>query len=489
MKKTGYPNWVAGAALLGMLLGAPSTILAQRLPDSDALGAHDHPVILRQFGGEISDKTLSAYVAGVGKSLVLQTSEAQESWHFTVLDSPVVNAFALPGGYVYVTRGLLAIANNEAELAAVLGHEIGHVTSHHGEERIARNNKAGIGVVIGTILGGVFGGKDGAEDAIKLGLKVASGYMASYSKQQELEADRIAVDLLQKTGYTPMAAAQFLDQLAAKEALEKQVSGEQYNPNRVDFFASHPATGQRIAKARTLAQKSVTQNQKLDEAKYLGHINGLIYGDTAQEGFIRGLTFSHPKMQFTFTVPKGFILENTPQKVLAADGSGARFILDGDAAWEGSLTDYVTKQWVPLIKQESEVSNLRDLRALKINGLQAATAMVDISTKDGPSIAQLTAIRFGDATFRIASVTAKSQGRARNALNTAAQSFRRLTNAEAAQLQPYRLKVVTVAAKDSVASLSRTMPLTGLQQAQFRALNGYRSDSEMKPGDLVKTVE
>ncbi len=469
----------------------PRFALAERQAGSDEIGARDHKIILARFGGEIDDPDLSDYVSGIGLKLVAATDERSENWTFTILDSPVVNAFALPGGYVYITRGLLAIANNEAELAGVLGHEIGHVISGHGEDRIKRENRAGLGVILGTILGGVLGGQEGAGDAIELGARIAGGYLSSHSKAEEFEADKIGVRLLVIAGYDPFAQARFLDQLAAKEALERRIAGQAANPNRVDFFASHPATGRRIEKAIKAARKSglKTGDGVLREEAFLEQIDGIVYGDTTEEGFVRGLTFSHPEMGFTFSVPEGFILQNTPQRVIANNNSGARMVFSGEGRWTGSMDLYITRRWVPTIRQQQRVSGLRDVRNLSINGLESAMAMLDLATPNGPMVAQLTAIRFGKMTVRIVALSRKSDGRSRNALNTASQSFRALSESERLDLRPFHLRVIRVTEAESVRSLADSMPLTGYREETFKAMNGYTKNSDMRPGDLVKIIE
>jgi predicted Zn-dependent protease len=479
------------ATVVLALLMPPATTLAARNSQSSQIGAKEHPRIQAQFGGALENSEISDYVTRIGLKMARLTPEKDDPWTFTVLDTPVVNAFALPGGYVYVTRGLLAIANNEAELAAVLGHEIGHVVSGHGEDRAKQNNRAGLGVIIGTILGGVFGGEDGATDAIKLGAKLASGYLAQYSQDQELEADQIGIQLLAKAGYSPFAQADFLKQLAAEEKLQLQVSGQQYNPNRVDFFASHPSTAKRTKLADKAARKTkVTRAEGvLNEGVYLSMIEGMIYGDTPKEGFIRGLTFSHPKLKFTFTVPSGFILQNFPKQVDATHKSGAKMILSGDSNWVGPMEDYIQNRWLPVIRREVRLSDFHDLRRVKINGLDGAIAFATIQTPDGPRLIQLTAIRFDGTTIRIAALGKKSDGKIRNQMNTASQSFRRLSDAEAAALTPFRVHVVKVKSRDTIRDLSASMPLTGLEEAQFRAMNGYADGRVMQPGDLVKVIE
>lgn len=471
-----------------LIICLPFASLA-RTAGSDEIGAKEHPNILREFGGAIGNKALSDYVQNLGLSLVALTTESQERWTFTVLDSPVVNAFALPGGYVYVTRGLLALANNEAELASVLGHEIGHIIAAHGEARIRRNNQAGIGVILGTILGGVLGGSEGAADAIELGSTIAGGILATHSKSEELEADATGIRLLADAGYDPFAAAAFLQQLSAKEALERRIAGQQYNPNVVDFFASHPATGQRKKIATDIASKrGENASKRLAEAPYLKQIDGMIYGDSAAQGFIRGQSFSHPQMRFTFTLPDGFILQNASTNVSATSKTGARFVLTGDLKWPHAMPSYITDRWLAQLRQEVQVNDLWDIRALKINGLAAATATADITTNEGKKVLQMIALRHGDSTIRLIGVTDRSDGKTRNALNTAMQSFRKLSPSEVAALKPYRIRILKVT-NQSVSQLSAKMPLTGFQAEQFRVMNGYSGGQSPRSGDLVKVVE
>jgi len=480
-----------GIALLVSTGLAVQPTLADWPEQSVAIGAEEHPKIVAQFGGIIENEALSNYVAKVGGKMIAQTDRADELWTVSVLDTPVVNAFAVQGGYVYVTRGLLAIANNEAELAGVLGHEIAHIVLGHGEERKKQENKVGIGVVIGTVLGGILGGGEGAADAIELSAKLAKGYMASHSKAQEFEADNLGVRLLAKAGYRPLAEADFLDQLSAKEALELKVSGQQYNPNRVDFFATHPATGKRIRKAIAEAAKAGFDAEygDLNEAAYLRQIDGMIYGDTPREGYVRGLTFSHPEMKFTFTVPRGFVLENSSFQVSATNNSGARFILDGEGVWDGEMTGYIKERWIPGIREFAEVSNVRRVRKTSIHGLDAATAKAVVSTDDGPRFAHLTAIRHGDMTIRITTLSHQQDVQSRDAMIVAAQTFRALADEEIARLSPYFVRIKTVVPGDTFDQLSATMPLTNFRKAQFRAINGYGPGEALQAGDLIKVIE
>ena len=188
--------------------------------DDPGAGAPDrqaqHPQVLLQFGGAYDDPELQAYVTRTGRQLVAVSELPKEEFTFTVLDSDVINAFALPGGYVYITRGLLALADDEAELAGVMAHEIGHVTARHSAQRYSRGALAQGGVAIGTILAGVLGGGAAAQLAQQAGGAGAQAYLAGYSRDQEFQADELGVRYLARGGYDPAAMSSFLDEARAQ---------------------------------------------------------------------------------------------------------------------------------------------------------------------------------------------------------------------------------------------------------------------------------
>ena len=260
-----------GAALVW--LAAANGVLGWT-KDQARIGAENHEKIMARLGGEMPSGALSAYVDGIGRSIVAHTRYANEPWTFTIVDSPTVNAFAVPGGYVYVTRGLLALANSEAELAAVIGHEIAHVTENHVEERQKRNRDAGIGVLVGTVLGGVIDGRDGLRKGIQMGTRVATGYVAQFSQKQEFEADERGIEFLARAGYDPLAQARFLEAMSEKAEIEARLAGKGYNPNRVDFFASHPATGDRIRRATLVANQNGSDGNAHSGTGSLPHDDG-----------------------------------------------------------------------------------------------------------------------------------------------------------------------------------------------------------------------
>lgn len=225
MRATRHFRAAAAASLFSLALtacaggppaGAPRTVAARSAAEQQA-GDQNHPQILQQFGGEVQDPAIRAYVDEIGRKLVRQTEQPGAKWKFTVLDSPVVNAFALPGGYVYVTRGLIALANDEAELAGVIGHEIGHVTAAHSANRQERSTLAQLGVLGAQVAGAVAGLSGPLLDMLGQASGAAGqAYVASYSRTQEFEADQLGVRYLAAAGYDPSAEADFLASLQAE---------------------------------------------------------------------------------------------------------------------------------------------------------------------------------------------------------------------------------------------------------------------------------
>src|SRR5688500_13012751 len=215
------------------------------------LGREEHPKILAEFGGEYTEKPeLTAYVSSVGQFIASTCERTEVKYTFTVLNTPDVNAFAVPGGYIYTTRGLLALANNEAELASVLGHETGHITARHTAERMGQAQQTQLGVLGATLLGAVLGGQTGADLAGGLASQYGQVRLAGYSQEQEFEADSLGVRYMKRATYDPQAAASFLSALRAQTQLEAKLAGK--DPNLVDdqnMMASHPRTADRVQRA------------------------------------------------------------------------------------------------------------------------------------------------------------------------------------------------------------------------------------------------
>lgn len=487
---------LAAAALTGVLTactpaptaeGPPRTV-GVRTAAEQQLGDRTHPQIIAQYGGAYSGP-VAEYVRGLGQRLAAHTEQPQGPWTFTVLDSPIVNAFALPGGYVYVTRGLIALANDEAQLAGVIGHEMGHVTAVHTAGRQSRAAGAQLGV-LGVMIGAAVLGVDGpAAELIAQGAgAVAQGSVASYSRAQELEADRLGVAYLARAGYDPLAQAAFLRAMQAQDALSAQLAGGAYDPNRVDFFASHPATGERIRAAEAEAQRAPGGADRNRDA-FLRAINGMTYGDSAAQGFVRGDRFIHPELRFAFQAPQGFAITNAAEQVTMRGPRGASVTFDSGRDPGGALQAYVAQVWAGGLARQTRTGALQREQRFTIDGMEAASAVLPVQTNRGVGLAHMTAIRAGDGRlYRFLGFVDASDAGALAEVEAAARSFRRLSAAQAARERPWRLSVVTVRPGDSVASLAARMPFDRAREERFRVLNGLAPGQGVRPGDRVKLV-
>lgn len=474
--------------LIGICLFAPVPSLAWSENDA-RLGAQNHPKFLAQQGGPIKNSDLSDYIRGIGHKIVAQTPLAHERWVFSVTDTPVVNAFAAPGGYVYITRGLLALANSEAELAAVIGHEVAHLTASHHSKRQKRGNDAGIGVLVGTVLGGILGGKDGLKKGIELSSKVAAGYVGQFSQSQEFEADQLGTRYLAAANYNPHAQATILHSLGAKQSFEARRSGKEYNPNRVDFFATHPATADRVRKASDMAHKLGENLPRFeDEERYMAAIDGMIYGDSAEQGFVRGKTFIHPVIGFKYTVPQGFTITNSAQRIVAVGSNGAQFNLNSGGRANSQPSDYIRGVWVKQIARDVEVGRLSNITQFERNGVKGANAVLPYRQNGTNWLAHLTVIEHRGRFIRLTGRAKTGDRHLIEDFDRAAASFKALTESEAARARPYRLRSYRVQPEDTVEWLSLASPSQRLRKELFLTLNGLGSEAELKTGDIVKVI-
>lgn len=440
------------------------------------IGAETHPKVLQAFGGAYPDARLGGYVAGIATRVARATNIPNGQYRVTVLDSPVVNAFAVPGGYVYVTRGLVALANDEAELAGVIGHEIGHVAARH----LAQRQTAAMGAsVVGALLSRI-SGSQAASQAIALG---GQGLLAGYSRGQEFESDMLGVRYLAAAGYDPYAAADFLQSLGARDALEAQLRNLPHDAARSGWLASHPASAQRVEAARAHAREtgavSGGSGDRNREA-YLKALDGMLYGDSPDQGIVRDRDFVHPKLGFAFKAPQGFVITNSPVEVQISGPDKTQAIFSSGPKNPGlDIGRYLTQQWgkgVPLA----------GLQLFKVNGMNAATATTRINDYN----ARLVVIEFApDLVYRFLTGTLPQTGTRHDAaLQGLVMSFRKISPAEAAAVKPLRLRVVTVRPGDTAASLGRRMVYPDFQAERFRVLNGLGAGAEPRPGTLVKLV-
>lgn len=457
--------------------GRPTFTAFMSEADELRVGREQHPQIVAEFGGVYDDPELTRYIDSIGQLLARTSERPDLKFTFTVLNSPVVNAFALPGGYVYVTRGLLALANNEAEIAGVIGHEIGHVTARHSAQRYSQAMLANIGlmgVAIAT-------GSGALANIAGAGAQV---YLQSYSRDQEFEADLLGVRYLSRATYDPRAMSSFLNNLLADSRLDAALAGRPGAADEYNIMATHPRTADRVRRAIEAAGERAVADPMVERDIYLDKIDGMLYGDDPKEGIIKGRRFAHPILKFEFTVPEGFRLYNSAAAVLAKGPEGSVIQFDrAPQAPSGDLLEYLAYDWGRQI-------SLDKLERITVNGMEGATGVARVRTNAGTADLRLVAIRYDSGTvyrFIMLTPTNLTAGLSEG-LRRTTYSFKKLSDAEARALKPLRIRVVTVQSGDTVQSLAARMAFDDHQVERFRVLNGLAEGATLTPGQRVKLV-
>jgi predicted Zn-dependent protease len=474
--------FVAGGCETNPATGRQSLMLLSANEERQ-LGASEHPKLVRQFGGAYADAALADYVRTVGARLAATTETPDIPFTFTILDDETVNAMALPGGYVHISRGLLALADNEAEMAGVLAHEIGHVVARHSAERYTQAMGAGL-------LAGI-AGLAGAAAGVPVGNLPALGaqlYVQSYSRDQELEADMLAVRYLTRAGYDPAAMATFLARMQGYARLEATLAGNPEAADQLNLLSSHPRTPARVEQAIQLAKLTPVADPRVGRDEYLSRIDGLRYGDNPEQGIRIGRDFFHPGLGVAFRVPPGFTLHNNPNAVIARGPGGALILFDLEQrAGGGDLSAYVGREW----SGQMGLLGLAGVEAIEVNGMAAATGATRAATRGGGAVdVRLVAIRAtADRVYRFAFLTPPALTvRLATELQRTTYSFHRLSAEEAARVRPLRLHVVTPRQADTAERLAQRMPFADYRLERFLALNGLAGGGLLPPGRKVKVI-
>lgn len=459
--------------------------LAEWPADSVALGARDHPKIMQKYGGAVRNEALTAYVDGIGRQIVAVSDRPDEDWKFTVLDTPEVNAFALPGGYVYVTRGLLALASDESELAAVLAHEITHVIDAHVEARLEAQKDALVNGALNALVTGILsGGEDRLGNAVRSGVETAVGEIGAYSKEQEFDADSGGINLLRAAGFQPAAQAGFLASMSANAALQAAMAGREYDESQAPFFANHPAPAER--QLRALAQAGDDDGTR-GQQRYLAMIDGMIFGQSERGGIVRGQVFVHPELGFSFEAAPGLRIENAARQINILGPNRSTLILSGGTD-TGGLRGALQAWFQRIPRLERQSSRLSNLREIEINGLEAATATLQLRKRGQRSTLRLTVIRFNGGLIRFAGTVRRGDDISSELHWQTVQSFRAVSEAGAAEMTETYIRVHQVEAGETVQSLGHEMAVPVYGAELFRVLNGLSADTEVSPGMLVKLV-
>ena len=483
------------ATAVMLVLGACSTnpatgersFTAFMSPEEEArIGADEHPKVLAQFGGVYDEGGIGTYVSKLGDKL-LEVSETPDApFRFTVLDSDVVNAFALPGGYVYISRGLIALAENEAELASVIGHEIGHVTARHTAQRYSQAAVVNIGLSIIGILGSVAGVPTEANDLLSAGTTVI---LQGYSREQELEADMLGIRYMSRAGYDPDAARSFFEKMAGEDELRARMTGTLTGEEAFNFTSSHPRTSRRIEQAIDLGQSATVTSPVLNREDFLREIDGMVFGDSPTQGIRRDRTFSHADLGITFTVPPGYTMQNKPTRIVALHPDGGQMIFDGVRAEVArrivDLRRYLINEW----GQDLGLQNLRDVQRMTINGLEAWTGQGWYDTRKGEHEIRLIVIRYdADTIYRFVFTAPSNHPDDQGMWQRTADSFRRLSQDEIDNIRPLRVRTKMVTDSDTLNSLQQGMAIDQLPAAWFDLINDVALADGLQAGEQIKLI-
>jgi predicted Zn-dependent protease len=462
--------------------GAQSRGATAITPAEARQGAEAHAQLQQEFGAPMTGPQ-AQYVEQIGKTIAVQSSLANSRDAFTVslLNSPVNNAFAIPGGYVYTTRQMVALMNNEAELAGVLGHEVAHIAARHSQRRQKAATKNSLLGVLGTIASSVLLGNSQIGQLLAQGIQQTTQMLTlKFSRSQELEADRLGIQYLRGAGYDPRAMSTVLQSLALQNSLDAQLQGR--NDARLPEWAStHPDPASRVRTAASLAGNATgTTNRDA----FLNRIDGLTYGDSPEQGVIEGRQFIHPEFRLAFEAPSGFYMVNGTSAVSINGQSGQAQLKAGP--YSGDLERYVAQVFATLAQNQQLQPQTMERRT--INGLPAVVAGTRVAS--GRSQVDVVVVAYEFSRSQAFHFVAITQAGRSGVFNPMFNSMRRISANEAAQVIPRVIDVVTVGRNDTVQSLAARMAYNGAQEqeARFRVLNGLTANQTLAQGQKVKLV-
>jgi len=486
-RKTSLFNRIAvgtAISIMALPVAQAATSTVQSISEKDKQeGAKAHPQLVEEFGGAETG-TQAAYVESVGKNIAVQSGLSNATGDFTVtlLNSPVNNAFAIPGGYIYSTRQLVALMNNEAELAAVMGHEVGHVAARHSAKRQSAATRNAVIGVLGTLLTGALLGNSGIGQLLQQGFMQGSQLLTlKYSRKQETEADNLGVQYLNSAGYDPRAMSTVLQSLANQTALEAKLMG---TTDRVPEWAStHPDPASRVRAA--LARAGASSKGKTNRDLFLSKIGGLTYGDDPKQGVVDGRKFTHPFMKLYFEAPSGFYLVNGTRAVAISGQSGkGQFTA---AAYKGDMDAYIKAAFAALTQSGQAQIDPGEITRTTVNGIKAAYATARVNSSSNSQV-DVTVFAYELAADQAVHFVTVVPAGSTSTFTGMFGSLRRISDAEAAAVKPRKLVVVTVKKGDTVQSLAQKMAYSDAPLDRFLVLNGLTSSSIVKAGDKVKLV-
>ena len=495
-----FPSTVVAALLSAALLAAcgsnvvnPVTGKTERSvmseADEIAEGKKAHAQVLEEYGA-LKNPAVQAYVNEVGQRLAKQSQRANLQWTFTVLDSPEINAFALPGGYVYITRGIMVYLESEADLAGVIGHEIGHVTARHGAQRATRQQNAGLGVLAASVLGAVLEAKGvggAGQMASDISQTAAAGYVSKYGREQELQADGLGAEYLSRISYDPRNMIDVINVLKNQERFAADLAKAQGRPvpEQNSWLASHPSNDQRLSTITKLAAQYKTAAAYKDEGRtrYQQLLEGMIFGESPEQGLTRGRNFYHSGLGFALTASEGWRIQNEADQIMVVNNTrDAGVIVKIAPPDAGKTHDEIIRKLINPDSGRAERLQINGLQATRFVGTQVAKngqrQSTDVTLINGP----VSGVYLFIHAARDASTLQRNRAQMLDIENT----FRALTAADKAAAKPWTMRTAPMP-RGGFAELARSSPIANPEQ-QLRLLNGVYAGGDIKPGAPVKTV-
>ncbi|WP_116652707.1 M48 family metalloprotease [Pelagibacterium sediminicola] len=461
---------VAGVAGCTTLLGGRSGITTRRTgehtpavpagthPEDTVIGLREHPRIISAYGGVYEHRKTEVLLARMVSNLLAAAEQPNTQFTITILDSSEVNAFALPGGFIYVTRGILALANDMSELAAVIAHEIAHVTLRHAR---ARSNRVRTSEIVDRVITGVLGG---VIDASQTAERTAQS-LAAFSQGQELEADREGIKIASRAGYDPHAAARFLTAMGRFAQFASADTGE-------DFLSSHPSTPDRIQRAAEVARSYGPPGTGVaGRSEYLQAIDGMDFGDSTKQGAIVGQRYINPAQRLTFTAPRGYALQMSNQAVVAVADDGAALRFDSAAVPANTgLADYLRSGWIAGLLPETVTTST-------VNGIEMASGRA----RTDQWFFHVAVARIEGNVHRFIFANKNDSDAFHTAARQTTDSLRRTQASDLAAIRSVKLRLVRAGGNDNADTLATRMGALNRGRELFLVVNN------LLPGDPVES--
>ncbi len=443
------------------------------------LGKQAHQQIMKQYR-PYNDPALQSYVEGLVDELGKKSHRSNLVYHVTVLDSPQINAFALPGGYLYITRGIMAYMNSEAELAGVLGHELGHITARHGVRQQSAGTVAGI---LGAGVG-ILTGSSQVAQAANIG---STALIRGYGRNHELEADRLGAEYLANVGYDPQEMLKVVEILKDQEDFDKQLAKEEGREPRAyhGTFSTHPANDKRLQEVIGAADKIKTAaTREAGREKFLKYMDGATLGSSEKDGILRKNKFYHSDLNLFIEFPVGWKVDNLPDRLIAQPKTG-------DAQLQITVDDLNKNQTPKEYLDEQFKGQISKGQPVQTANFKGYTGLTTLNTKGGKIPSRVAAVFQGKRIYQVLIAGKTSAALSKNdaaGLSTI-RSMRQLKSSERKLAKPKHLKLIRAKKGDTFAALAKRSDIANHAEEQLRLLNGMYPDGEPKAGQLIKIVQ